>query len=112
MELALTGEAMAVEEAAGLGAVAAVVPSDQLMSTAMERARQLADGPTHAYGLIKRGMERALSLDLEQSLELESHLQTLAARTPDHQEAVAAFLSKRKPVFKKEGPEKKEERRP
>jgi 2-(1,2-epoxy-1,2-dihydrophenyl)acetyl-CoA isomerase len=112
LEMALTGEAMPVEEAQRLGAIAAVVPSEQLISTAMERARQLADGPSRTYGLIKRGLERALSLDLEQSLELESHLQTLAARTPDHQEAVAAFLGKRKPVFKTEGPDKKEERRP
>ena len=102
LELALTGEGMAVEEAQRLGAIAAVVPPEQLMATAVERARQLAEGPTTAYGLIKRGLERALSLDLEQSLELESHLQTLAARTPDHQEALAAFLEKRKPVFNKE----------
>jgi len=101
-EMALTGEPMTVEEAHKLGAIAAVVPSGQLMATARERAAQLADGPTRTYGLIKGGLERAMSLDLEQSLELESHLQTLAARTPDHQEAVAAFLEKRKPVFGKE----------
>jgi enoyl-CoA hydratase/carnithine racemase len=44
-------------------------------------------------------MERALSLDLEQTLELESQLQGLAAQTPDAQEAMRAFLEKRKPVF-------------
>ena len=99
LEMALTGDPMPVEEAERLGAVAAVVPADRLMATAGERAALLADGPTTAYSLIKRGLERALSLDLEQSLELESQLQGLAARTPDHQEAVAAFLEKRKPRF-------------
>jgi 2-(1,2-epoxy-1,2-dihydrophenyl)acetyl-CoA isomerase len=44
-------------------------------------------------------MERALDLDLEQTLELEAQLQSLAARTPDAQEAIRAFLEKRKPVF-------------
>lgn len=101
-EMALTGEPMTVEEAQKLGAIAAVVPAEQLLPTALEQAAQLAAGPSTAYGLIKRGLERAMSLDLEQSLELESHLQTLAARTPDHQEAVAAFLEKRTPVFGKE----------
>lgn len=102
MQLALTGEPMPVEEAQTLGAIGAVVPAEQLMSTAVELATRIAEGPAEAYGLIKRGLERALSLDLEQSLELESQLQTLAARTGDHQEAVAAFLEKRKPSFGKE----------
>lgn len=102
MQLALTGEPMPVEEAQTLGAIGAVVPAEQLMSTAVELATRIAEGPADAYGLIKRGLERALSLDLEQSLELESQLQTLAARTGDHQEAVAAFLEKRKPSFGKE----------
>lgn len=102
MQLALTGEPMPVEEAQTLGAIGAVVPAEQLMSTAVELATRIAEGPAEAYGLIKRGLERALSLDLEQSLELESQLQTLAARTGDHQEAVAAFLEKRKPGFGKE----------
>lgn len=102
MQLALTGEPMPVEEAQTLGAIGAVVPAEQLMSTAVELATRIAEGPAEAYGLIKRGLERALSLDLEQSLELESQLQSLAARTGDHQEAVAAFLEKRKPGFGKE----------
>jgi 2-(1,2-epoxy-1,2-dihydrophenyl)acetyl-CoA isomerase len=98
-EMALTGEAMSAEEAHRLGAIAAVVPSDELAAFAMERAALLAEGASRTYGLIKRGLERAMDLDLAQTLELESHLQTLAAKTPDHREAVAAFLEKRKPVF-------------
>jgi 2-(1,2-epoxy-1,2-dihydrophenyl)acetyl-CoA isomerase len=98
-ELAITGDPLGAEDAHRLGLVAAVVPPDQLMTTAMERAQRLAEGPRQTYALIKRGMERALQLDLEQTLELESHLQTLAAETPDAQEAVHAFLEKRKPVF-------------
>jgi enoyl-CoA hydratase/carnithine racemase len=44
-------------------------------------------------------MERALSLDLEQAIELESQLQSLAAETPDAKEAIQAFLEKRPPQF-------------
>jgi 2-(1,2-epoxy-1,2-dihydrophenyl)acetyl-CoA isomerase len=98
-ELALTGEPLSADDAVRLGLVAAVVPPDQLMAAAMERARRLAEGPRQTYALIKRGMERALQLDLEQTMELESQLQALAAETPDAQEAIRAFLEKRKPVF-------------
>lgn len=98
-ELALTGEPLSAEDAHGLGLLAAVVPAEQLMAAAQERGRRLAEGPRQTYALIKRGMERALDLDLEQTLELESQLQAAAARTPDAQEAIRAFLEKRKPVF-------------
>lgn len=98
-ELAITGEPMSADDAHRLGLIAAVVPGDQLMAEALERARRLAEGPRQTYALIKQGLERALHLDLEQTLELESQLQALAAKTPDAQEAIRAFLEKRKPVF-------------
>src|SRR5438046_7676092 len=94
-ELAMTGDPLTVEDAQGLGLVASVVPGDQLMNAAVDRAHRLAQGPRQTYALIKRGLERAVDLDLEQALELESQLQTLAARTPDAQEAIRAFVEKR-----------------
>jgi 2-(1,2-epoxy-1,2-dihydrophenyl)acetyl-CoA isomerase len=99
-ELALTGDPLPVEEARQLGLVVAVVPADQVMTVAMEHARRLAEGPRQTHALIKRGLERALDLDLERVMELESQLQTLAARTPDAQEAIRAFIEKRKPAFR------------
>ena len=98
-ELAMSGDPLTVEDAHQLGLVAAVVPPEQLMTAAMERARRMADGPRQTYALIKQGLERALTLDLEQAMELESQLQSLAAETPDAKEAIQAFLEKRKPQF-------------
>ena len=98
-ELAITGDPLSADDAHRLGLISAVVPPDQLMAAALERARQLAQGPRQTYALIKAGIERALDLDLEQTLELEAQLQALAGRTPDAQEAIQAFLEKRKPVF-------------
>jgi 2-(1,2-epoxy-1,2-dihydrophenyl)acetyl-CoA isomerase len=98
-ELAITGDPLSADDAHRLGLVAAVVPAEQLMAAALERGRQLAQGPRKTYALIKAGLERALELDLEQTLELESQLQALAAKTPDAQEAIRAFLEKRKPRF-------------
>jgi 2-(1,2-epoxy-1,2-dihydrophenyl)acetyl-CoA isomerase len=98
-ELAMTGDPLTAEEACKLGVVATVVPSEQLMPTALERGRLFGEGPRETYALIKQGMERALHLDLEQTLELEAQLQAQAAATPDAREAIRAFLEKRKPVF-------------
>jgi 2-(1,2-epoxy-1,2-dihydrophenyl)acetyl-CoA isomerase len=98
-ELAMSGDPLTVEEAHRLGLVAAVVPAEQLTAAAMERARRLNDGPRQAYALIKHGLERALDLELEQAMELESQLQSVAAETADAQEAIQAFLEKRKPQF-------------
>jgi 2-(1,2-epoxy-1,2-dihydrophenyl)acetyl-CoA isomerase len=99
-ELALTGDPLSVEAAQQLGLIAAVVPAEQLMVVALERARRLAAGPRQTTALIKRGLARALELDLERVMELEAQLQTLAARTPDAQEAIRAFIEKRTPVFR------------
>ena len=98
-ELALSGDPLTVEDAHALGLVAAVVPSEQLMAAAMERARRLNDGPRQTYALIKHGVQGALNLDLEQAMELEAQLQSVAAETPDANEAIQAFLEKRKPRF-------------
>jgi len=95
----MSGDPLAVEEAHRLGLVAAVVPPEQLTAAAMERARRLSDGPRQTYALIKHGLERALDLDLEQAMELESQLQSVAAETTDAKEAIQAFLEKRKPQF-------------
>ena len=98
-ELAMSGDPLPVEDAHKLGLVAAVVPPEQVMTAAMERARRFNDGPRQTYALIKHGLERALDLDLEQAMELESTLQSVAAETTDAKEAFQAFVEKRKPQF-------------
>ena len=100
-ELAITGEPLAAEDALRLGLIAAVVPADQVVATAIDRARRLAEGPRQTVALIKRGIERAIELDLEQTLELEAQLQSLAGKSPDAREGIRAFVEKRPPVFRK-----------
>src|SRR5437870_9767226 len=55
-ELAMTGDPLTAEEGEELGLIAAVVPADQLMPTAVARANGLAAGPRRTYALIKRGI--------------------------------------------------------
>jgi 2-(1,2-epoxy-1,2-dihydrophenyl)acetyl-CoA isomerase len=82
-----------------LGLVNRVVLHDDLMPRALEWAARLAAGPTRAYGLIKRGVNQAVSTALADSLEYEAQLQEIASRTEDHREGVAAFLAKRPPAY-------------
>jgi 2-(1,2-epoxy-1,2-dihydrophenyl)acetyl-CoA isomerase len=99
LEMALTGEPITAEEAERIGLVGAVVPPEELQSRALERADRMAALPAETLRLIKSGMDRALSLDLEQALELEALLQSRAGRTADHHEALRAFVEKRRPSF-------------
>lgn len=82
-----------------LGLVNRVVSHDDLMPRALEWAARLAAGPTRAYGLIKRGVNQAVSVALADSLEYEAQLQEIASRTEDHREGVAAFLARRPPAY-------------
>ncbi len=83
-----------------LGLVMKVTPADQLMSEAAALAHKLAQMPTRAIGLTKRALNRAWSSTLEEALELEAQLQTVAGSTQDFREGVAAFNEKREPHFR------------
>jgi len=56
--------------------------------------------PTQALALIKNQLNQSATNTLAQQLELEDQFQQQAAATEDFKEGVAAFLEKRKPVFK------------
>lgn len=81
------------------GLVYRVTEPDRLLDEAMACAAHLATQPTRALGLIKRGFNRSLGVDLDGQLEYEEQLQREAGRTSDYAEGVAAFLEKRAPRF-------------
>jgi 2-(1,2-epoxy-1,2-dihydrophenyl)acetyl-CoA isomerase len=99
LEMMFFAEPIDAAAAERLGLVNRVVAQDDLMPRTLEWAARLAEGPTRAYGLIKRGVERALATDLRGALEYEAQLQEIAGRSDDHREGVAAFLQKRAPSY-------------
>ncbi len=101
-ELCMLAEDVLADEAWRIGLVNRVVPADQLVSATAEWANKLAQGPTVAYGLTKRALNRAMHAQLHEILEYEGHGQETASRTADAQEAIAAFVEKRTPHFKGE----------
>jgi 2-(1,2-epoxy-1,2-dihydrophenyl)acetyl-CoA isomerase len=97
--MTMLAEKMTAEQARDWGLVYMVTEPDKLLETATGTARQLATQPTHGLGLIKRGFNRSLGVDLDEQLDFEEEIQREAGRTDDYREGVNAFLEKRKPTF-------------
>lgn len=102
MEMALLGERIAARQALEWGLINRVVPDDELASAAQALADRLAGAPTVALGMIRGAVNAAMDLSFSDVLELEAANQTVAGRTADFREAVAAFGEKRAPIFKGE----------
>ncbi|MBE0480998.1 MAG: enoyl-CoA hydratase [Dehalococcoidia bacterium] len=100
LELMLLGDTFDVKEAERLGLVNRVVPHDQLMDATREFALRIAKGPSVAVDLIKRGVYKGITNDLEAQLDYETLAQRICFQTEDFKEGMTSFLEKRKPEFK------------
>ena len=100
MGLALLADKLPAEDAERWGLIWKAVDDARLMDEAQAIARILADGPTKAYGLIKKALHASAGNSLDAQLDLERDLQREAGLSEDYREGVAAFMQKRKPVFK------------
>jgi 2-(1,2-epoxy-1,2-dihydrophenyl)acetyl-CoA isomerase len=100
--LAMLAEKISAQQAQELGMVYKVCEPAELVPTALAAAKYLATQPTRGLGLIKRGFNRSLGVDLDEQLDYEEQLQREAGQTADYREGVRAFLEKRKPVFRGE----------
>lgn len=100
MGLALLADKLEAEEAERWGLIWKVVEDDKLMDEARATAQRLAEGPTRGYGLIKKALRASEGNSLDVQLDLERDLQREAGFSEDYREGVAAFLQKRKPVYR------------
>jgi len=67
----LEGRPFSADEALAVGAIDEIVPADQLVSRAVERATYLAARPTEAIAAIKRAVNIGGSLSIAEGLHLE-----------------------------------------
>ncbi|MDH5695907.1 MAG: enoyl-CoA hydratase-related protein [Dehalococcoidia bacterium] len=99
-EIVLMGKPIDAQEAYRIGLVNKVVPQDQLMPTAKEWAGVMCQVGPLALRAAKEAMIRGFSMTLEDGLRLESSLFNYLLGTEDFTEGTAAFVEKRKPVYK------------
>ena len=98
--LAMLAPQISAQQAKDWGLIWDVVEDAELMKTAGDLARRLADGPTMSLARIKEAMNRASGNTLSQQLDVERDFQRELGKSEDFKEGVAAFLAKRKPEFK------------
>ncbi len=101
-ELMFTGRHITADEALGYGIVNRVVPMADLMTTARDLADTIAEQPPLSVAFIKQSINKGLQVGLEEGLEYERLGAAMIMDSADRKEGMAAFLEKRKPVFKGE----------
>ena len=98
-QMMFTADPVDAATAEGIGLVNRVVPADKLMDEAHALAQRLASAAPVALALAKRALNRTFEMNLEQALDYEAQLQSIAGRSADHREGVSAFVEKRPPKF-------------
>jgi len=100
IELLMLSRTIDSATALDLGLATTVVDDEELDGTVTELARTLAEGPTVSYGATKEAVGFAAGRSLMDSLAHEFEGINLTKDSQDHRDAVAAFLDKRRPVFR------------
>jgi enoyl-CoA hydratase/carnithine racemase len=91
-DLVFTGRHVGAEEALEIGLADAVVPDDEVYSTATAMARKFAAGPPLALAAAKRAIDEGLDQPLAQGLALESQLFAELFGTEDQRTGMRSFL--------------------
>ena len=95
----LTGDLVKADEAERIGLINFVVPAEELDQKVMEFAQRLANGATKSINWTKQLANIALRQVASGLMDASIAYEALSNGTKDHQEAVTAFMEKRKPKF-------------
>lgn len=100
-DLMLSGKTVLGPEAVAIGLADEVTADDAVLDVAIERARSYGENPSPQLRWIKQLIsQNANETDTNEVQRREVAALQHAYATPEHKEAVAAFLEKRKPVFR------------
>lgn len=100
MELYFTNRVLTAREAFEWGLVTRVVPDTEFKTAVATLAREMAQGPSRAYGGAKRLFHESTWTSLETQMELEAQAIANSGRTEDFRAGVTAFAEKKSPVFR------------
>ena len=98
-ELILMGESLSAEEALRIGLVSRVVPQHEVLAQAEAVAALITARGKTAVEAALHAIRGGLDIPLSEGLAREAELFGRLCITPDKQEAVQAFLEKRRPKF-------------
>ncbi|WP_310570925.1 enoyl-CoA hydratase family protein [Gemmatimonas sp.] len=98
-ELLYTGRAMDAAEGERWGFYNALVERDALLTEAVKRAGDLANGPAFAHSMTKTMLAQEWNVSIDQAIEMEAQAQALCMGTQDFRRAFEAFAAKQSPVF-------------
>ena len=99
--MCLSGRLWSATEAHAAGLVDVLTTADDLMPKAFAVADSFAANPDPQLRMIKQLLtENGSATDLSEVQERESVLLRECWKSPEHKEAVAAFLAKRPPRFR------------
>ncbi|MEX3973083.1 enoyl-CoA hydratase [Paraburkholderia caribensis] len=100
MDMCLTARFMDAAEAERSGLVSRVIPAANLIDEAITAAATIAEFPMPAVMMVKESVNRAYETTLAEGVHFERRLFHSLFATEDQKEGMAAFVEKRKPVFK------------
>lgn len=98
LDLILTGRSVGAEEAYSLG-IFNRLTDGEVLTAAIRLADEFGGFSLPTLGLARAAVQRALDTPLSEGLKIEADLSTIAYRTEDAAEGVAAFVEKRSPRF-------------
>jgi enoyl-CoA hydratase/carnithine racemase len=99
-DLLLTARSIDATEALQWGLVNRVVPPNELRTSSVALAEQIARNAPMAVGMAKLIVDQGDGLDKETQMAIERWAQSQLLSTEDFKEAIQSFLQKRQPQFK------------
>ena len=104
-ELFFTAEWIDATRAVETGIAARAFPDDELFDAALAKAREIAQWPIDSLQATKRTLMLVHAAGIRAACVIEDEGMQQLAGSPANQEAIRAFLEKRKPDFKKLRPQ-------
>lgn len=100
MAYMMLGDKVSASEAERVGMIYKALSDETFEQTINDTATRLSTMPTKGLEFTKRAVNQSLDNNFEDQMNLETMFQIKASGTEDYAEGVAAFIEKRKPIFK------------
>lgn len=99
VDMILTGEIITAAQALEVGLVTSVVPANELLQAAKDKAGKILKKGPLAIRMAKLVMNRGFDIDMDTALMMEKMAQAILFGSEDKNEGTQAFLEKRPPTF-------------